>query len=369
MNRKALSELTLAVGLVGPGAVGKALLEQLRVAIPKLEREGISLEVRSILNSQQMLLAKNTPSIDLSNWDDEVIQKGTDPSLGVLTEHLKASETPHRLIVDCTASSLIPKFYPKWMEQGIHVVTPNKKLNSGPYPAWRAVKTLQAAGAAHYMYEGTVGAGLPIISTLKTLLDTGDDILRIEGVLSGTLSYIFNTMKPGDRFSEVVWSAKRRGYTEPDAREDLSGTDVTRKIITLARECGAELELSDVPTESLVPEPLRNLEDGGDLMTELAKFDDEWAARLREVDDAGEVLRYVGSYDAESGVCQVGPRRFSKSHPFAGLTSTENIVSFTTSRYCNPSLIVRGPGAGPAITAAGVFGDIITLARYMGAHS
>lgn len=255
------------------------------------------------------------------------------------------------------------------MEQGIHIVTPNKKLNSGPLAEYLAVKQLQKAGRAHYMYEGTVGAGLPIISTLKSLLDTGDEVQRIEGVFSGTLSYIFNTLTPGKTFSSVVSGARRRGYTEPDPRDDLSGMDVTRKVINLARECGNKIELSAVDTESLVPEPLRKAQSPQEFMDSLHEHDDVMAARVAEADEHGEVLRYVGSYDAESGVCQVLLRRFPKSHPFANLSGTENIISFTTLRYSNPPLIVRGPGAGPAVTAAGVFADVVTLARYLGAPS
>ncbi|KAK2078870.1 hypothetical protein QBZ16_002560 [Prototheca wickerhamii] len=366
-RRRVISQVSLAVGLVGPGAVGKALLEQLRVAIPKLQREGINLEVRSILNANQMLLAKEQATLDLSNWDEDLIAKGSDASLGVMTEHLKASDAPHRVIIDCTPSAVVPRFYPKWMEQGIHVVTPNKRLNSGPFAAYSAVKSLQASGAAHYMYEGTVGAGLPIISTLKNMLDTGDD--AFSGTLAGTLSYIFNTLKPSDKFSEVVWGARRRGYTEPDLNEDLGGVDSTRKITTLARECGMQLEMGDVQTESLIPASMGGPANLQQFMAELAKGDEDWSRRLQEVEDAGEVIRFIGSYDAESGVCQVGPRRILRSHPLASLTGTEIMVSFTTARYSSPSLVIRGPGAGPAVTASGVFGDIIRLARYLGAHS
>ncbi|KDD75490.1 homoserine dehydrogenase [Helicosporidium sp. ATCC 50920] len=367
MQWRSTQEISLAVGLIGPGLVGKALLEQLRVQIPRLKNKGINLEVRGIMDSQQMLLAAEGDKLCLDTWGDDLLSKCTDASLGVLTECLKASDTPHRIILDCTASKMVPTFYARWMEQGIHVVTPNKRLNSGPLKNWQAVKALQAAGQAHYMYEGTVGAGLPIISTLKTLLDSGDEVQRIEGVLSGTLSYILNELRPGIKFSEVVWGAKRRGFTEPDPRDDLSGSDVTRKVTTLARECGQLVSPEDIPTESLVPESMRSLASPQEFMSRLHEVDEEWEHRVREADERGEVLRYVGSYDGESGLCKVGLRSFLKSHPFASLTSTENIVQFTTSRYTAPPLIVRGPGAGPAVTAAGVFGDLITLARYLGA--
>ena len=365
------SEVQLGIALVGPGTVGSALLEQLRIEAPRLHsRYGIDLRVMGITNSREMLLSKDDHPLDLSSWQDLLLEEGADASLGVLTEHLKAAPVTHRCVIDCTASDFVPRFYPKWLEQGVHIVTPNKRLNSGRYQAYAAVKDLQRSHRAHYMYEGTVGAGLPIISTLKGLLDTGDQVERIEGVFSGTLSFIFNELKPGKPFSEVVSGAKRRGFTEPDPREDLSGSDVTRKVVTVARECGSKAELADVDTESLVPAALRG--PGMSVQTfmeQLPNFDAEIDARVCEADAAGEVLRYVGSYDAESGVCQAHLRRFPKEHPFANLNGTENIIAFTTMRYSNPPLIIRGPGAGPAVTAAGVFSDIITLCRYLGAPS
>jgi len=366
------SEVQLGLALVGPGTVGKALLEQLRVEAPILHSKfGIDLQVLGITNSRTMVLGRDGSPLDLATWEESLLEQGADASLGVLTEHLKAANVQHRAIIDCTASDFVPKFYSKWMEQhGIHVVTPNKRLNSGRYSAYAAVRALQRSHRVHYLYEGTVGAGLPVICTLKSLLDTGDQIERIEGVFSGTLSHIFNTLAPGTPFSEVVSGAKRRGYTEPDPRDDLSGMDVTRKVVTLARECGSKAELADVATESLVPPALRDASlTPQTFMEQLSKFDEEIDARVREADEAGEVLRYVGSYDAESGVCQAGLRRYPKTHPFANLSGTENIIQFTTMRYSNPPLIIRGPGAGPAVTAAGVFADIVTLARYLGAPS
>ncbi|EFN56653.1 hypothetical protein CHLNCDRAFT_57539 [Chlorella variabilis] len=382
--------VSIAIGLVGPGAVGRALLEQLRVETPNLfNKYRIDLQVQGILNSSQVILGKEGQPINLETYGEQLLESSADASLGVLTQHLRALPLPHKVIIDCTASAYVPQFYRRWMEQvgssllppwvvcfawlrpgrGIHIVTPNKKLNSGPLAEYLAVKQLQKAGSAHYMYEGTVGAGLPVMSTLKQLLDTGDEVQRIEGVFSGTLSYIFNELAPGKAFSEVVSGARRRGYTEPDPRDDLSGMDVTRKVINLARECGNKIELSSVDTESLVPEPLRKAQSPQEFMDSLHEYDDIMAERVQQADRHGEVLRYVGSYDAESGVCQVLLRRFPKSHPFANLAGTENIISFTTMRYSNPPLIVRGPGAGPAVTAAGVFSDLITLSRYLGAPS
>lgn len=367
------TDLKLGVALVGPGVVGQALLEQLRTELQNLHSKyGVDLRVLCITNSRNMILSSGAECLNLKSWSDQLLQESVDASLGVLTEHLKTADVDHRAVIDCTASDFVPKFYSKWMEQGIHIITPNKRLNSGRYQTYNAVKELQKTLRVHYFYEGTVGAGLPVINTLKNLLDTGDQIERIEGIFSGSLSYILNELKPGGSpFSEVVSSAKRKGYTEPDPRDDLSGADVTRKIITLARECGSKAEIMDVATESLVPECLRDSNiNPVDFMEQLQKFDGDMDRRIREAEEGGEVLRYIGSYDAESGVLQAGIRRYPKSHPFGHLSGTENIIAFHTLRYPNPSpLIIRGPGAGPAVTAAGVFGDLVTLCRYLGARS
>jgi aspartokinase/homoserine dehydrogenase 1 len=209
-----------------------------------------------------------------------------------------------------------------------------------------------------------VGAGLPIISTLHDLVHTGDQVLRIEGVLSGTLSYIFNNFDGTRPFSEIVQDARGKGYTEPDPRDDLSGMDVGRKLVILAREMGLDLELANVRIESLVPESLR----GGSIeefLQRLPEHDSAMIALLQEAQSRGEVLRYVGVIDPE-GECSVDLKSYPRSHAFAGTSGSDNIVAFQTKRYQARSLIVQGPGAGPEVTAGGVFADLLRLASYLG---
>lgn len=273
------------------------------------------------------------------------------------------------MLVDCTADSYVASHYYDWLRKGIHIITPNKKANSGPLDQYLKLRSLQRQSYTHYFYEATVGAGLPIISTLRGLLETGDKILSIEGVFSGTLSYIFNKFKGGRNFSEVVTEAKQAGYTEPDPRDDLSGTDVARKVIILARECGLKLELSDIPPESLVPEPLRATTSAEEFMDQLPQFDDDWAKKLQAAEDAGEVLRYVGVVDVSNEKGLVKLKSYKKDHPFSQLSGSDNIILFTTERYKEQPLIVRGPGAGAEVTAGGVFSDILRLASYLGAPS
>jgi len=210
-----------------------------------------------------------------------------------------------------------------------------------------------------------IGAGLPIIQTLRGLVETGDEVIKIEGVLSGTLSYIFNSLDGRRTFSEVVREAHSLGLTEPDPREDLSGVDVARKLIILAREMGLEVEMDSVQVESLVAEDLR----GGtvdEYLAGLAKHDPSVASLLNSARDQSQVIRYVGTIDS-NGNLSAQMREFPLDHPFASLKGSDNIVSFQTARYNTQPMIVRGPGAGPEVTAAGVFADLLRLASFLGA--
>ena len=250
-------------------------------------------------------------------------------------------------------------------------MTPNKKANSGDLKYYKELRNIQRNGYTHYFYEGTVGAGLPIISTVRNLLDSGDRVSKIEGIFSGTLSYIFNTFGADDRsFSTIVATAKELGYTEPDPRDDLSGMDVARKVVILARECGLDLELENVPIQSLVPEPLRDVASADEFMARLPEFDGEMTARVAEAAARGEKLRYVGVVDVKNGTGAVELRAYDAAHPFGGLAGSDNIISFETKRYVEgQALVVRGPGAGAEVTAGGVFGDVLRVCQYLGAPS
>jgi aspartokinase/homoserine dehydrogenase 1 len=218
----------------------------------------------------------------------------------------------------------------------------------------------------HYLYEATVGAGLPVITTLRDLIQTGDEILEIEGILSGTLSYIFNSMTGDKSFSDVVREAAKLGYTEPDPRDDLSGTDVARKVIILAREMGLKLEMSDVAVQSLVPGPLKSVKTVDEFLSRLPEFDAEIKELHKKAQGKGEVLRYVG-VARPKGASSVELRSYPSSHAFARVSGSDNIIAFRTSRYNKQPLIVQGPGAGPEVTAGGIFADLLRLNSYLGA--
>jgi bifunctional aspartokinase / homoserine dehydrogenase 1 len=277
-----------------------------------------------------------------------------------------ADHLPHAVILDCSASATIADQYPRWLAAGMHIATPNKKANSGPLELYTRVLEARRAAGSHYLYEATVGAGLPIIVTLRDLRETGDEVRRIEGIFSGTLAYLFNVWDGSQPFSDVVRDAKGRGFTEPDPRDDLSGMDVARKLVILAREMGMKLELADVALEGLIPAQLASCP-ADEFMNRLGELDAPMLARLESARAANRVLRYVAALDAATGKASVGLVELERSHPFANINLTDNIVQFVTSRYHQNPLVVQGPGAGPAVTAGGVFADLLRVCAYLGA--
>jgi aspartokinase/homoserine dehydrogenase 1 len=359
-----LSPNTISIGLIGPGFVGGALLEQLASQLERLRAtKNVDLRVRGILSSTRMLLAPG--EVELGSWRAGLAASRTPSELGAFARHVNAEHLPHAVIIDCSASAAVAAHYAEWLAAGIHVVTPNKKANSGPFAYYRQLRELGREHGSHYLYEATVGAGLPVIMTLRDLLETGDEVRSVEGIFSGTLAYLFNVYDGEEPFSAIVRAAKQKGYTEPDPRDDLSGLDVARKLIILAREMGLTLELADVAVESLVPAELVACT-AEEFLARLPEFDARLAVRYREAAAAGEVLRYVGRIDS-AGRASVGLVRLKRQHAFANIALTDNVVRFETMRYCDNPLIVQGPGAGPEVTAGGVFGDLLRLAAYLGA--
>jgi bifunctional aspartokinase / homoserine dehydrogenase 1 len=359
-----LSPHTVSIGLVGPGLVGGALLDQLASQLERLKDQArLDLRVRGILTSAKMLLADR--EVELGRWRAAWQAGGRPADLAAFARHVHAEHLPHAVIIDCSASAEVASHYREWLAAGIHVVTPNKKANSGPLAYYAALKEAARGAGTHYLYEATVGAGLPVIQTLRDLRDTGDELRSVEGIFSGTLAYLFNVYDGREPFSGIVRAAKQKGYTEPDPRDDLSGTDVARKLIILGREVGLRLELGDVAVESLVP-PELGQGSAAEFLERLPEFDARMAARHREAAAAGEVLRYVGRLDA-AGTATVGLVRLDRRHAFANIALTDNVVRFETRRYCDNPLIVQGPGAGPEVTAGGVFGDLLRLCAYLGA--
>jgi aspartokinase/homoserine dehydrogenase 1 len=271
---------------------------------------------------------------------------------------------PDAIFVDCTASDAITKWYPTILESAIAIVTPNKRANSGDLQQYHTIRNTAKKAQTFFLYETNVCAGLPVLETVADLLTTGDEIIKIEGVLSGTLSYIFNNFVSDKRFSEVVKEAREQGYTEPDPRDDLNGLDVGRKLLILAREAGLELEMSDIEIENLVPASARNAVSVDDFLTKLAAQDTHFEKLKAEAAKEQKRLRYIGQIDFKKHLFFCKLEMVAVDHPFYSLSGSDNIVSITTKRYNKTPMVIKGPGAGAEVTADGVFTDIIQVGKY-----
>ena len=363
-----LSPQTLSVGVIGPGNVGRALLAQLAQSASRyggalqIGGSGLDLRLRAIANSRRMHLAprKLDPAEAV-----EALELGEPLDYARFASHVRAEHLPHAMIVDCSGSDAVAAHYPEWLAAGIHVVTPNKQAGSGPIGRYRAIREATKHGG-HFRYEATVGAGLPVIQTLRSQLDTGDELTEVEGVFSGTLAWLFNRFDGTVPFSQLVSEARALGYTEPDPRDDLGGLDVARKLVILAREAGRELSLEDVEIESLVPPALREVS-RDEFLARLDELDAPLQARFEAAQREGRALRYLARLDRE-GRATVGLASPEPGHASLHSQLTDNLVVFRTRRYASNPLVVQGPGAGPEVTAAGVFGDILAIAQALGAR-
>ena len=353
-----LSGQTLSIGIIGPGQIGTALLEQLRAARDRLRHEhAIDLRVRAIANSRRQWLDAGG---DLpADWRARV-DSGASADLAAFATHVHPGHLPHAVIIDCSASDTLADSYAGWLQAGIHVITPSKRAASGPLARWQGICMAAARSGAQMRYEASVGAGLPVIQTLRDLIDTGDALRAIDGVLSGTLSWLFNQYDGSRPFSALLREAHARGYTEPDPRDDLAGMDVARKLVILAREAGRALDIGQIAVESLVPPALMAMP-RADFLARLQELDANIATRHAQARARGCNLRHLARLDAH-GHAEVGLAEVPDSHAAAHLRATDNLVQFTTRRYCDNPLVVQGPGAGPEVTAAGVFADLLRVA-------
>jgi len=355
---------TIDVFLVGCGVVGSELIAQISRQQASLKEQNIALKVYGVASSKGMVFDKE--GIDLDNWQ-AALESGIDNGRAqeVNVDNIKAFVRDNHLInpvlVDSTSNEELAMSYVGYLAEGFHVVTPNKKANTDSWEYYQQLREAAQQTNRRFLYETTVGAGLPVIDTLQSLIKAGDQLQRFEGVLSGSLSYIFGKLDEGMSLSQATAIAKENGFTEPDPRDDLSGMDVARKLLIMARESGMQLELSDINIESVLPEEFDDSGDISDFMANLSKLDAQVGERSAEAKAQGKVLRYIGNI--VDGKCQVSIEAVDASHPLYSIKDGENALAIHSLYYQPLPFVLRGYGAGAAVTAAGVFGDILrTLA-------
>ena len=347
--------------MIGKGRVGTALLRQVEEARVRLQDEmGIDLRLIGVCDSQKIILG-NKP-LEFKKWKTKLAQSKETLKLPQLVTSLKSTALENILVIDVTASEEIAKYYPEIIATGMSVVTPNKKAQTQNLNTFHILQKALNRGRKQYRYETTVGAALPVISTLQDLKDSGDEILEIQGIFSGTLSYLFSTLDKGVLFSDAVKEAVKRGYTEPDPRDDLSGEDVARKILILARELGLQLNLKQVKVENLIPPSLRK-GSVAHFLSRLSEINAVFAKRCASAKQKGKVLQYCAQL--KQGKPSVGVVEVNADSPLALLKPGDNVVIFKSKRYFDNPLIIKGPGAGPEVTAGGVFADILKISQYL----
>lgn len=347
--------------LIGTGLIGKELLTMISDQYDQLANQHkLEVNVIGIANSKKMLF--DELGLKLPGLNERKNASGEAMTLPAFVEKMKALNLSNSIFVDCTSSEEVTNHYEEILNSNISIVTPNKKANSGSWQKYQQLKSTAFRRGSRFLYETNVGAGLPVINTLNDLLISGDKVIRIEAVLSGTMNFIFSSFEKGKDFSAIVHEAKEKGYTEPDPRDDLNGLDVARKILILSREAGIPLELSDVEVKSVVPDDCAAAPTVEEFFKKLKGHDGYFEKLRQEAEDKNQKLRFMAVL--ENGKTSVALASVGVDHPFYSLKGSDNIILLTTQRYQERPMVIRGPGAGASVTAAGVFADIIRIGNY-----
>ncbi|WP_183554318.1 bifunctional aspartate kinase/homoserine dehydrogenase I [Mucilaginibacter sp. AK015] len=349
---------TLHAFCLGTGNIGKTLFNQLNAHTEFLQKNnGIQVKITGISNTRKMVF--NADGLSLDTWQNDLQASADTADLQAFIAKMKEMNLPNCVFLDNTASPKPVDFYEEIFKSNISVVTCNKIGNSASFAQYKTFRDTARKHGVDFFYETNVGAGLPIIRTLKDLMSSGDRIQRIEAILSGTISFIFNHFNGDANFHDVVKEAQEKGYTEPDPRDDLSGKDFMRKMLILARDAGHQMEEADVEIDSVLPKACLEAQTVEDFYAAL-KAEDAYFTNLKEqAAKAKKVLRYIGKL--ENGKASITLQSVDENHPFYMLSGSDNIISFTTDRYKDRPLVVKGPGAGAEVTAAGVFADLINV--------
>lgn len=353
-----IKELNLFV--TGVGNVGSKLLEQIDQQTEYLiENLRLKIRVIAISNSKKMVLGDT--AMNLSQWRNELEKSKTKADRDQFFKHAKKLNLRNSIFVDNTASEIIAKEYARYLNNNIGVVTCNKIAAADELVNYLNLKKISRKFGSPYLFETNVGAGLPIIDTLNNLVASGDQIIKIQAVLSGSLNFVFNHFKKGTSFHDIVLQAQQQGYTEPDPKIDLSGVDVARKILILARESGLKIELEEIENESFLPQQCLNAPDNKAFFESLIQYSDHFEAILEKADRENAKMKYVAQL--ENGKAKVGIQLVKEGHDFYNLEGSDNIILFYTNRYKEQPLIVKGAGAGADVTASGIFADIIRIGK------
>jgi len=347
----------LHVFLVGPGLVGKTLIHQMVHQVDELQqRKHLKIRLQGICNSSAFLTGEEPISLETWHTWKTIAKDGTVAEFVTELLNLNLANT---VLVDCTSNQAVIPHYTRLFEAGVSVVTPNKLANTADIAQYQKLQHTARKFNAHFLYETNVGAGLPIIGTLKGLIDSGDRVHKVEGILSGTLSYIFNRFAEGIPFKDCVLEAQEAGYTEPDPRDDLNGTDMARKMLILAREAGYRLEMSDISIHNFLPQSCMDAPGTEAFIETLEEEQGYFENMATQANTENKKWRMLGKL--ENGAISIGLELIDNIHPFWNLAVSDNIVAFYTDRYQKRPLVVQGPGAGAEVTAAGIFAELISL--------
>jgi aspartokinase/homoserine dehydrogenase 1 len=366
-----LSMTAASVAILGSsGQIGSCLVEQLKGQKQRLAKDlDVDIRVNIAACSTKMTLGKDARGLDIDGLS-ELMADGDDVDLDVISEAMEADVNPLRVIIDCTNSETVSDYYERWLSAGIHLISPSRKVAAGPLERYHRVRKAQRDNSVYWQYESSVGAALPIITTLKDLRDTGDKISAIRGSVSGTMAYVLSTISESTSFAEAVHKAVELGYAENDFREDLSGEDMARKVVILARQVGMNVNIEDVEVESLIPEAIIKKEYTGDLdevhaqlLEDIKHLDGPMLERLEGAEACDCVLRYKFKINTETGKCKCALEAVPRTDPLFRLKANENLVAFETTRYNTSPLIVKGAAAGPDLAAAGIFADLLRVTR------